>query len=248
MKTLEGKVALVTGASRGLGRAIAIELGKMGATLVGTATGERGIAEIEKTFEQEGIKGHAFLLDLANFSSIPSLLEQIKKTVGAPLILVNNGGITRDNLFMRMKAEEWDAVINTNLSGTFHLTRACIRDMVKAQWGRIISISSVVGSTGSAGQVNYAASKAALMGFSKSLALEIASRNITVNVVSPGFIVSDMTNQLSEELKSKILAQIPMGQQGEADDIAYAVGFLASPRAKYITGQTLHVNGGMYFP
>lgn len=247
MKSLEGKVAIVTGASRGLGRAIAIELGSMGAIVVGTATGERGLNDIEETFKKHGIQGKAYALNLSDFASIPLFYDAVKKEVGIPQLLINNAGLTRDNLFLRMKQEEWDAVIDTNLTGTFHLTRACIREMVRAQWGRIISLSSVVGSTGSAGQTNYAASKAALIGFSKSLALEICSRNITVNVVSPGFIESDMTNQLSEELKAKILQQIPMGRRGQAEDIAYAVGFLASPRASYITGQTLHVNGGMYF-
>ncbi len=243
---LKDKVAIVTGATRGIGKATALTLGRMGAAVVGTATSEQGVAAIKQFFQQENVLGTACLLDISQPSEIATFYEFVKKEVGVPQILVNNAGITRDNLFLRMKAQEWDAVINTNLNGVYHLTRACIREMVRAQWGRIISMSSIVGLTGSAGQTNYAAAKAALIGFSKSLAQEVASRHITVNVVAPGFIETDMTNQLSDEQKSRIAQQIPMGQCGLPEDIAAAVGFLASPHANYITGHTLHVNGGMY--
>lgn len=243
---LDDKIALVTGATRGIGKAIAIQLGKMGATVVGTATSEQGVQTIEAMFKEHGIKGKAYQLNLSDVPSIAPFYDAVKKEVGVPLILVNNAGITRDNLFLRMKTEEWDAVINTNLSGVYHLTRVCIREMIRAQWGRIISISSIVGVTGSAGQVNYAAAKAAVIGFSKSLAQEVASRNVTVNVIAPGYIETDMTNELSEDVKNAILTKIPLGKCGVPEDIAYAAGFLASPAASYITGQTIHVNGGMF--
>ncbi|EKD75195.1 MAG: 3-oxoacyl-[acyl-carrier protein] reductase (3-ketoacyl-acyl carrier protein reductase) [uncultured bacterium] len=246
MTMLQGKIALVTGASRGLGKAIAEHLGHQGAFILGTATSEQGCKAIETAFETANIQGKAYIFDQKNFQEVSSFYERIKKEVGAPLILINNAGIVRDNLFLRMKTEEWNDVIDTNLNGVYHLTRACIKEMLRAQWGRIISLSSIVGVTGAAGQANYAAAKAALIGFSKSVAQEVASRNITVNVIAPGYIATDMTNAISQAHIDKILEKIPQGKCGMAEDIAFAAGFLASPQANYITGQTLHVNGGMY--
>lgn len=243
---LKDKIAIVTGATRGIGKAIAEHLGAMGATIIGTATTEEGAETINTMLAEKNIQGQGYALNLSEFQSIPLFYDRIKKDIGVPLILINNAGITRDNLFMRMKNEEWDAVINTNLNGVYHLTRACIKEMVRAQWGRIISISSIVGVTGAAGQANYAAAKAALIGFSRSLAQEVASRNITANVVAPGYIETDMTNQLDDKIKSAIKEKIPLGRYGTAKDIAYAVGCLAAPQASYITGQVLHVNGGLY--
>ncbi|MBS0287833.1 MAG: 3-oxoacyl-ACP reductase FabG [Proteobacteria bacterium] len=245
LSTLEGKVALVTGASRGIGQAIALMLGQMGATVVGTATSENGAQAISKFLEQHKLKGYGRILDIANPDSILSCLKAIEEDVGAPLILVNNAGITRDNLVMRMKDEEWEATMQTNLTGMFRISKACLRGMLKAKWGRIISISSVVGITGNPGQANYCASKAGVIGFSKALAKEIASRGITVNVVAPGFIDTDMTRVLPEAQKEALLNSIPMGQMGRPEDIAASVAFLASEQARYITGETIHVNGGM---
>ena len=243
---LNGKLALVTGASRGIGKAIALQLGAQGATVVGTATSESGAESISKYFSEHGIKGKGLMVNVADAASVEGLMSGIEKEFGkAPDVLVNNAGITRDNLLMRMKDEEWDAIIDTNLSSIYRLSKACLRSMMKARWGRIISIGSVVGTMGNAGQSNYAAAKAGVIGFSKALAREVGSRGITVNVVAPGFIETDMTHALSDEQKEKLSTQIPLAKLGQAQDIAAAVGFLASDAAGYITGETLHVNGGM---
>ena len=239
---LEGQVALVTGATRGIGAAIAQALAGAGATIVGTATSESGAQAIS---EQLGENGRGIVLNIANDDSVQAAIKDIQGCEGAPTIVVNNAGITRDNLLMRMKADEWDDVIATNLSGAFRVSKACLRGMMKAKTGRIINIASVIGVMGNAGQANYAAAKAGLIGFSKSLAREVGSRNITINVVAPGFIDTDMTRVLPEEQRNNLLAQIPLGRLGEGDDIAAAVLFLASEAGAYITGETLHVNGGM---
>ncbi|WJW74248.1 3-oxoacyl-ACP reductase FabG [Thiohalobacter sp. IOR34] len=244
--SLQDEIALVTGASRGIGRAIALELGHRGATVVGTATSEAGATAIDEAFATAGVKGAGRVLDVTDPASVDALLKSMGDDFGAPSILVNNAGITRDNLLMRMKPEEWDAVIDTNLSSVFRLSKACLRAMMKARHGRIINIASVVGATGNAGQANYAAAKAGMIGFAKSLAREVGSRGITVNTVAPGFIDTDMTRALSEEQRQALLGEIPLGRLGDAADIAQAVAFLASPQAAYITGETLHVNGGMY--
>jgi 3-oxoacyl-[acyl-carrier protein] reductase len=246
MKMSENKIALVTGATRGIGKSIALALAKQGAMVIGTATTEAGAETIRAYWQAAGFSGTGLVLDVTNADSIKQVLDNILEQFGAPQILVNNAGITRDNLLMRMKDQEWDDVINTNLSAVFHLTKACIRAMVKARWGRIISISSVVGSMGSPGQANYAAAKAGLIGFNRSLAQEIASRGITANIVAPGYISTDMTDALTEEQKSQILSRIPMQSIGQPEDVANAVAFLASDAAAYITGETLHVNGGMF--
>lgn len=243
---LEGKVALVTGASRGIGQAIALELAKQGATVVGTATTESGAEAITKTFADHNLSGHGYMLNVTQPDSIEEVLGKIRETVGNPLILINNAGITRDNLMLRMKDEEWEAIITTNLTSIFRLSKACLKDMIKARWGRIINISSVVGVTGNPGQANYAAAKAGSIGFTKSLAAEVGSRGITVNVVAPGFIDTAMTQVLSEEHKKAWIDRIPVGRFGYPEEIAQVVGFLASPAGSYITGQTIHVNGGMY--
>jgi len=234
---LEGKVALVTGASRGIGHAIAQELAKQGAKVVGTATSAEGAAKVP---------GIGKVLDVKNVSQTDALIEEIQKTVGDIAILVNNAGITRDNLALRMKDGDWDEVIETNLKAVFRLSRAVMRGMMKARWGRIINVTSVVGASGNAGQANYAAAKAGVVGMTKSLARELGSRNITVNCVAPGFIDTDMTRALSEEQRTALLAQIPLGRLGAGADIAAAVAYLASPAAGYVTGTVLHVNGGMY--
>lgn len=239
---LEGQVALVTGASRGIGASIASALAAAGATVVGTATSQSGAEGI--TAARDG-KIRGVVLNIADEESVAAALKDVQANEGAPTILVNNAGITRDNLLMRMKADEWDDVITTNLSGVYRLSKACLRGMMKAKGGRIINIASVIGVMGNAGQSNYAAAKAGIIGFSKSLAREIGSRNITVNVVAPGFIDTDMTRVLPEDQRAAMLAQVPLGRLGEGDDIANAVLFLASPAATYITGETLHVNGGM---
>ena len=240
---MQGKIALVTGATRGIGRAVAEELVSKGAFVIGTATSEKGAESISAYL---GEKGKGLVLNVADQASIDAVLEQIKQEFGDIDILVNNAGITRDNLLMRMKNEEWFDILQTNLSSVYHLSKAMLRTMMKKRFGRIINIGSVVGSMGNAGQTNYCAAKAGLIGFSKALAKEVASRGITVNVVAPGFIATDMTDVLSEELKNNLLTQIPAGRLGEPKDIAKAVAFLASEDASYINGTTLHVNGGMY--
>ncbi|MEE1950947.1 3-oxoacyl-ACP reductase FabG [Aquipseudomonas alcaligenes] len=244
--SLQGKVALVTGASRGIGQAIAFELGRQGAIVIGTATSEAGAARIGEALKEQGIQGAGLMLDVASSESVDAVLEQIQKDFGAVAILVNNAGITRDNLMLRMKDEEWFDVINTNLNSLFRLSKAVLRGMTKARWGRIISIGSVVGAMGNAGQVNYAAAKAGLEGFSRALAREVGSRSITVNSVAPGFIDTDMTRELPEAQREALLTQIPLGRLGQAEEIAKVVGFLASDGAAYVTGATVPVNGGMY--
>ncbi len=243
---LNNEIALVTGASRGIGRAIALELGRQGAVVVGTATSPDAAEKISRYLADNEIKGAGMVLDVTDQASIDAALEKIGQDFGAPGILVNNAGVTRDNLLIRMKDEEWDSIINTNLTSVYRLSKICLRAMMKARKGRIISIASVVGCTGNAGQTNYAAAKAGIIGFSKALAREAAARNITVNVVAPGFIDTDMTRALPEDQKTALLQQIPLTRLGRVEDIAAAVAFLASPSASYITGETLHVNGGMY--
>jgi 3-oxoacyl-[acyl-carrier protein] reductase len=244
--SLENEIALVTGASRGIGLAIALELGRQGATVVGTATSSDGAEKISKALKENGIKGEGMALDVTDPASIEALLAAMQKSPGAPTILVNNAGITRDNLLMRMKDEDWDAIMETNLKSVYRMSKACIRAMTKARKGRIISIASVVGSIGNAGQANYAAAKAGVMGFTRALAREIGGRRVTVNAVAPGFIDTDMTRALPDEQKALLLQQIPLGRLGLPEEIAAAVGFLASPQAAYITGTTIHVNGGMF--
>ncbi|MCH8551021.1 MAG: 3-oxoacyl-ACP reductase FabG [Natronospirillum sp.] len=240
------KVALVTGASRGIGKAIALQLAERGFVVAGTATSDGGAERISAYLQDAGVSGKGYNMNVTDGDSISAALGQIKADLGDPLVIVNNAGITKDNLFLRMKEEEWDAVINTNLSSAFRVVKACIKGMTKARWGRIINVSSVIGSMGNAGQVNYGASKAGLEGFTRSLAREVASRNITVNAVAPGFIQTDMTDELSEEHRDKILGQVPLGRLGQAEEVAKAIAFLASDDASYVTGETLHVNGGMY--
>ncbi len=244
--SLQGKVALVTGASRGIGQAIAFELGRQGAVVIGTATSEAGAARIGEALKAQGVQGTGLMLDVADSGSVDAVLEQIQKDFGAVAILVNNAGITRDNLMLRMKDEEWFDVINTNLNSLFRLSKAVLRGMTKARWGRIISIGSVVGAMGNAGQANYAAAKAGLEGFGRALAREVGSRAITVNSVAPGFIDTDMTRELPEAQREALLTQIPLGRLGQAEEIAKVVGFLASEGAAYVTGATVPVNGGMY--
>ncbi len=239
---LDGEIALVTGASRGIGAAIAGSLGAAGATVIGTATSQGGADGISKAL---GDKGRGIVLNVADEESVQAALKDLQANEGNPTILVNNAGITRDNLLMRMKQEEWDEVLATNLTGLYRMSKACLRGMMKAKKGRIISIASVIAVMGNAGQANYAATKSGMIGFSKSLAREIGSRGITVNVVAPGFIDTDMTKVLSEEQRGAMLAQVPLGRLGAGEDIANAVLFLASAGGAYITGETLHVNGGM---
>ena len=243
---LDGQIALVTGASRGIGQAVALELGKQGAVVVGTATSQSGAANITGYLKQAGIKGAGLALNVNDPAQIEQVLQSIRAQFGEISILVNNAGITRDNLLMRMKEEEWDDIMDTNLKSVFRLSQAVLRSMMKARYGRIISIASVVGVMGNAGQANYAAAKAGIIGFSKSLALEVGSRNITVNCVAPGFVDTDMTRALSDAQRESLLGHIPMGRLGSVDDIAASVAFLASSQAGYITGTTMHVNGGMY--
>lgn len=245
-KTLQGKTALVTGASRGIGQAIALRIGELGAVVVGTSTSEQGAAGISDRLEQAGIGGRGAVLDVADQDSVDRLISDIGKNEGAPAILVNNAGITRDNLLMRMKSDEWDEIINTNLSSVYRMSKACLRGMMKAREGRIINITSVVGLMGNAGQCNYAAAKAGMIGFTKALAREIGSRNITVNAVAPGFIETDMTRSMTDEQRQALIDQVPLIRLGSVEDIAAAVGFLASPSAGYITGETLNINGGMH--
>ncbi len=244
--TMENEVALVSGASRGIGQAIAISLGQKGVTVIGTATSEKGAEAISSYLKDNGIKGQGMVLNVTDQASIEQLLESMKDDYSMPSILINNAGITRDNLLMRMKDDDWDAIIQTNLTSIFKLSKACLRAMMKAKHGRIISIASVVGLTGNAGQANYAAAKAGIFGFTKSLAREVGSRGITVNAVAPGFIDTDMTKALPEDAKKALLAQIPLKRLGQVEEIASAVTFLASDNAAYITGETINVNGGMY--
>ena len=243
---LKGEIALVTGASRGIGAAIADELAAQGATVIGTATSEAGAKAIGERLEGQG--GHGRVLDVADPASVEALIDGIASDIGPVSILVNNAGITRDNLLMRMKDEDWQAILDTNLTSVYRTSKAVMRAMMKARKGRIINIASVIGVTGNAGQANYAAAKAGIIGFSKSMAREIGSRGITVNVVAPGFIDTDMTRSLPEDARKGMLDQIALGRLGEPADIARAVAFLAGPSAAYITGETLHVNGGMYMP
>jgi len=240
------RVCLVTGASRGIGAAIADVLGLAGATVVGTATSETGAAAISARFAEKGIAGAGLVLDVSSSAAVDELVAGVTERFGAPLVLVNNAGITKDNIVLRMKDEEWAKVIDTNLNSIFRLSKAVLRGMTKARWGRIVNISSVVGSMGNAGQANYAASKAGMEGFTRALAREIASRAITVNCVAPGFIDTDMTRELPEAQRQQLLGQIPSGRLGEAGEVAAVVAFLASEAAAYVTGETIHVNGGMY--
>lgn len=243
---MQGKLAVVTGATRGIGRAIALALGRQGATVVGTATTEGGAATITGYLEEAGIQGRGVVLDVTDPTATEAVLDTIRKSFGNIAILVNNAGITRDTLLLRMKDEDWDAVLDTNLKAVYRLSKAVLRGMMKARFGRIINVGSVVGSTGNPGQVNYVAAKAGLAGFTKALAQEVGSRNITVNCVAPGFIDTDMTRVLAEEQKAKLLERIPLGRLGAPEDIAEAVAYLASDRAAYVTGTTLHVNGGLH--
>jgi 3-oxoacyl-[acyl-carrier protein] reductase len=243
---MEGKIALVTGASRGIGQACALALAREGATVIGTATSDKGAEAISAYLQAAGAKGRGMKLNVTDAAEVDAVIAAIEKEFGTVTILVNNAGITRDNLLMRMKDEEWDEIMATNLTSVFRLSRAVLRAMMKARAGRIISIASVVGAMGNAGQTNYSAAKAGIMGFTKSLAREVGSRNITVNCVAPGFIDTDMTRALPDAQRQALLEHIPLGRLGAADDIAEAVAFLAGDKAAYITGATLHVNGGMY--
>lgn len=243
---LENQIALVTGASRGIGQATALQLGQNGATVVGTATSKGGADAISQYMQAAGINGMGIALNVNDAAQINDVIEKIKATFGDVSILVNNAGITRDNLLVRMKDDEWDDIIETNLKSVFRLSKTVLRAMMKARFGRIISISSVVGTIGNMGQANYAAAKAGIFGFSKSLAREVGSRNITVNSIAPGFIDTDMTRALSEEQQQSLIQHVPLGRLGRPEEIASAVVYLASPAASYITGSTLHVNGGMY--
>ncbi|GAB2188931.1 3-oxoacyl-ACP reductase FabG [Sessilibacter sp. MAH1] len=244
--SLEGKVAIVTGASRGIGAAIAKKLGKSGATVIGTATSENGASAITDYLKAEGISGQGYVLDVSDAESVQAFLESVSKDWSAPLILINNAGITKDNLLMRMSDDQWFDVINTNLNSMYRLSKGVLRSMMKARWGRIVNVASVVGSMGNAGQTNYAATKAGVAGFARSLAKEVGSRGITVNTVAPGFIDTDMTRALTDEQKAPMLAAIPLARLGEPEEIASVVDFLVSDGAAYVTGETLHVNGGMY--
>jgi 3-oxoacyl-[acyl-carrier protein] reductase len=244
--SMQDKVALVTGASRGIGAAIAMSLGEKGATVIGTATSEAGAKKISARFAEQGVKGKGMVLNVASQESIDSLMEAVREEFGAPLILVNNAGITKDNILMRMKDDEWFDVIDTNLNSIYRLSKACVRGMTKARWGRIINISSVVGAMGNAGQTNYCATKAGVGGFSRSLAKELGPRNITVNAVSPGFIDTDMTKELPDANRDQILSQVPLGRLGQPEEISAVVDFLAGDTGAYITGENIHVNGGMY--
>lgn len=243
---LDQEIALVTGASRGIGRAIALTLGAQGATVIGTATSDSGADAISAGFAEAGIKGKGMCLNVNDGAAVDELIKTIGESFGGISILVNNAGITRDGLLMRMKEDDWDAVIQTNLTSVFRLSKAVLRGMMKAKKGRIVNISSVVGATGNPGQANYAAAKAGMLGFAKSMAREVGSRGITINTVAPGFIDTDMTRELSEDQRAALLTGIPIGKLGQPEDIANAVLFLASPAAAYITGETIHVNGGMH--
>lgn len=243
---MENKITLITGASRGIGQAIAIKMGQSGAVVIGTATTENGASAINQYLEKSGIKGMGIALNVNDAEQINHTLQTIREKFGEVEILVNNAGITRDNLLVRMKDEEWDDILETDLKSVFRLSRAVLRAMMKARYGRIINISSVVGSMGNLGQTNYAAAKAGMFGFSKSLAREVGSRNITINCVAPGFIDTDMTRALADEFHQSLIQHVPLGRLGRPEEVASAVAFLASSAAGYITGTTLHVNGGMY--
>ncbi|MGD2117871.1 MAG: 3-oxoacyl-ACP reductase FabG [Chromatiales bacterium] len=243
---LNEQIAIVTGASRGIGQAIASELGKLGATVVGTATSENGAAAITKFFTDNSIAGRGIKLDVSDQASVDEVVKAVNDEYGVPTILVNNAGITRDNLLMRMKEEEWQSIMDTNLTSVFRMSKACLRGMMKAKKGRVINIASVVGATGNAGQTNYSAAKAGMVGFTKSMAREVGSRGITVNAVAPGFIDTDMTRELPAEQRDALLSSIPLGRLGSPAEIAAAVAFLASDAAAYVTGETIHVNGGMF--
>lgn len=244
--SLEGKVALVTGASRGIGRAIALNLGGSGATVVGTATTDSGAQAISDYLSEAGINGGGFALNVTDVEQVQAVIADITEKFGAPVIVVNNAGITRDNIMLRMKSDEWDSVIDTNLNAVYRVVKACLKGMTKARWGRIINISSVVGAMGNAGQANYAATKAGVAGFGRAMARELGSRSITVNTVAPGFIDTDMTSGLPEAQREALLTQIPLARLGQPEEIAAVVGFLAGDAGAYITGETIHVNGGMY--
>ena len=245
--SIDGRVTLVTGASRGIGQAIAMALGRQGSTVIGTATSEQGAQGITDAFQKQGMKGAGRVLDVTRSAAeIGAFVKALEADFGPPQILVNNAGITRDGLAMRMKQDDWDAVIDTNLSAVFRVSQACMKPMIKSRWGRIVSISSVVGASGNAGQANYAAAKAGVVGLSKTLAREVASRGVTVNVVAPGFIDTDMTRSLSDSQKEALLSQVPLQRLGLPREIAEAVAFLVSDGASYITGETLHVNGWLY--
>jgi 3-oxoacyl-[acyl-carrier protein] reductase len=244
--SLEGKVALVTGATRGIGRAIALSLGEQGATVVGTATSEKGAETISAFLKEAGVAGIGKVLNVTDGESIETVVSEVESEFASPSILVNNAGITRDNLLMRMKDDEWNDIIETNLTPIYKMSKRCLRAMTKARWGRIITITSVVGVMGNAGQTNYAAAKAGVIGFSKSLAREVGARGITVNAVAPGFIDTDMTSSLPEAHKTALLEQVPVKRLGQPEEIAAAVSFLAGEHAGYISGETLNVNGGMY--
>lgn len=244
--TLQGKIALVSGASRGIGQAIAYELGKQGATVIGTATSEAGAEGITQTLQKQSIKGQGMRLDVTDPTSVEAVIKAVTEMFASPTILINNAAVTRDNILMRMKEEEWDSVIATDLSSVYRLSKAVLRGMLKARYGRIVTMTSVVGLTGNPGQSNYAAAKAGVLGFTKSLAREVGSRGITVNALAPGFIDTDMTRTLSESQRAHLIQEIPLNRLGHVQDVAHAVAFLVSDRAGYITGETLHVNGGMY--
>lgn len=244
--SLQDKVALVTGASRGIGAAIADSLGKQGAIVIGTATTEAGAGKISARFAEKGINGVGMVLDVSSQDSVNTLVDTVTETYGTPLILINNAGITKDNLLMRMKDDEWFDVIDTNLNSIYRLSKACLRGMTKARWGRIVNISSVVGAMGNVGQTNYCATKAGVGGFTRSLAKELGPRNITVNAVSPGFIDTDMTKELAEAQREAILSQVPLNRLGEPEEIAAVVDFLVGEGGSYITGENIHVNGGLY--
>jgi len=246
MLAIDGKIALVTGATRGIGKAIALQLASQGAIVIGTATSEAGAETITAALTAVGNAGTGMVLNVSDSDSVAMTLKAVVEAYGAPTILVNNAGITRDNLLMRMKNDEWNDVVNTNMNSIFHMAKGCLRGMTKARWGRVINISSVVGSMGNMGQANYAASKAGVEGFSRAMAREVASRNITVNSIAPGFIATDMTDALGDEQKDTLRTQIPLQRLGTPADVAQLVGFLASDAGAYITGETIHVNGGMY--